>query len=186
MIAPPDPPLSDGVVTLRPWSERDVPAVAPLLDGDPEITRWMETIPQPYRESDARAWIERTLGYWREGSGAQFAITDAQNDALLGGIGIGWTDATHGVAEVGYWLTSKARGRGLTTRALRLITQWTLGPLQCQRLQLRADERNIASQRVAEKAGFTREGVLRSVQFSARHNRRIDFVIFSQLPTDAS
>ena len=186
MIAPPDPPLSDGVVTLRPWSERDIPVLVALLDADPEITRWMDTIPQPYGEDDARGWVERTSGYWREGTGAQFAITDAENGAVLGGIGIGWTDATHEVAEVGYWLASDARGRGLTTRALTLVARWTLGELQCQRLQLRADERNVASQRVAEKVGFQREGVLRSVQFSPRHKRRVDFVMFSLLPTDMS
>jgi RimJ/RimL family protein N-acetyltransferase len=75
-----------------------------------------------------------------------------------------------------------ARGRGLTTRALHLISRWAFDELGCARLQLRADLLNLPSQRVAEKAGFTREGVLRSVHFNPRQNRRVDFVMFSLLP----
>jgi RimJ/RimL family protein N-acetyltransferase len=59
-----------------------------------------------------------------------------------------------------------------------------LRELGCERLQLRADERNVPSQRVAEKAGFTREGVLRSAHFNARLDRRVDFVMFSLLPSE--
>jgi RimJ/RimL family protein N-acetyltransferase len=49
---------------------------------------------------------------------------------------------------------------------------------------LRADTDNVASQRVAEKAGFKREGVLRSVHFNPRQQRRVDFVMFSLLPSE--
>jgi RimJ/RimL family protein N-acetyltransferase len=96
-------------------------------------------------------------------------------------VGFGWIgDQRNG--EVGYWMRRDARGRGLTTRALNLISRWALDVLGCARLQLRADLLNLPSQRVAEKAGFTREGVLRSVHFNPRQNRRVDFVMFSLLP----
>jgi ribosomal-protein-alanine N-acetyltransferase len=182
MIPAPDPPLTDGVVTLRPWREEDVADLVASLDGDDEIVRWLDAIPQPYRELEANAWIEHSASAWREGTSAPFAITDATTGELVGSVGFGWVgDREERVGEVGYWLRNDLRGRGLTTRAVRLLSSWALQELDCERLQLRADEQNVSSQRVAEKAGFTREGVLRSVHFNARLDRRVDFVMFSLL-----
>jgi RimJ/RimL family protein N-acetyltransferase len=85
------------------------------------------------------------------------------------------------VAEVGYWVRRESRGQGVATRATRLAAGWALGTCGMKRLQLRADSRNVASQHVAESAGFRREGVLRSVRFNARQGRRVDFVMYSLL-----
>jgi RimJ/RimL family protein N-acetyltransferase len=184
VIAAPEPPLSDDVVTLRPWQHDDVAALVECLDGDHEITCWLDMIPQPYRESEARTWVDQATSYWREGSAAPFAVVDVASGQVIGGVGFRWVGEADvdGVGEVGYWLRRSDRGRGVTTRSVRLISRWAFDALHCQRLQLRADERNLPSQRVAEKAGFRREGVLRSVHFNARQNRRVDFVIYSLLP----
>ena len=185
MIPAPDPPLSDGVVTLRPWHEDDVDALVACLDGEQEIARWLDAIPQPYRETEARSWLEHSSSAWREGTSAPFAVTDATTSELVGSVGFGWVgERDQQVGEIGYWMRREARGRGLTTRAVRLVSKWALTELGWERLQLRADEENLPSQRVAEKAGFTREGVLRSVHFNARQDRRVDFVMFSLLPAE--
>jgi RimJ/RimL family protein N-acetyltransferase len=184
VIPAPDPPLTDGVVTLRPWQHEDVPALVECLDGDEQITRWLDMIPQPYAEAEGRLWVEQSTSYWREGTAAQFAVTDAASGDVLGSVGFRWVGEEHAVGEVGYWLRRDARGRGLTSRAVRLVSQWALGALGCQRLQLRADKDNAPSLRVAEKAGFQREGVLRAVHYNARVNRRVDYVLYSLLPTD--
>jgi ribosomal-protein-alanine N-acetyltransferase len=181
VIAAPDPPLTDGVVTLRQWDVEDVPALIECVDGDEEMTLWMDAIPQPYLDAEASTWVDQATSFWRTGTSAPFAITDAATGAVLGGVGFGWAGEEQ-VGEVGYWLRSDARGRGLTSRAVKLLSDWAFRELGCQRLQLRADANNVASQRVAEKAGFTREGVLRSVHFNPRQQRRVDFVMFSLLP----
>ena len=62
-----------------------------------------------------------------------------------------------------------------------MLARWLLDELSVARVQLQADLRNEASQRVAEKVGFTREGVLRSSRFNERRGR-VDFVIYSLLP----
>lgn len=186
MIPAPDPPLSDGVVTLRQWETRDVPALVDCLDGDPEVTRWLELVPQPYDESEARTWVKQAASYWHEGTAAPFAVVDNTSGEVVGGVGFHWVDLTHAIGEVGYWLRREARSRGLTTRAVWLASKWALETLECERLQLRTDERNLPSQRVAEKAGFRREGVLRSQQFSVREKRRVDFVMYSLLPGELS
>ena len=183
MIAAPDPPLTDGVVTLRRWEAEDVTTLVECIDGDEQMSRWMDAIPQPYLDAEARGWIEQASSYWHSGTSAPFAVTDAETGAVLGGVGFGWVGDER-VGEVGYWLRSEARGRGLTGRAVALVSRWAFAELGCERLQLRADADNVASQRVAEKAGFTREGVLRSVHFNPREQRRVDFVMFSLLPEE--
>ena len=68
---------------------------------------------------------------------------------------------------------------------MRLLSRWLLDSAGAARVQLRADIQNAASLRVAEKAGFAREGVLRSSGYNGRARRRIDYAIFSLLPSDA-
>jgi RimJ/RimL family protein N-acetyltransferase len=180
-IVPPDPPLSDGVVTLRPWEERDAPEIVAACQDD-EIARWLDQVPQPYTDVDARAYLSMTRRGWSESTHASFAVTGATTGELLGSLGVHWLDLDQRVAEIGYWVRREARGRGVAARAVRLAARWAFEQCGMLRLQLRADEHNVASQRVAERTGFRREGVLRSVRYNARQRRRVDFVIYSLLP----
>jgi RimJ/RimL family protein N-acetyltransferase len=182
-IEPPDPSLQDGVVLLRPWTDRDVPVIAAAC-AEEEMARWLDQIPQPYTEKDAREYVASTRRGWREGTASSFAIVDAGSRQAVGSIGIHWFDREQRVAEVGYWVAREARGRGLAPRAVKLVARWALRDCGFERLQLRADVLNAPSQRVAEKAGFQREGVLRSSRFSARQGRRVDFAMYSILPGD--
>ena len=152
-------------MTLRPWASEDVDALVAFLDGEDEIVRWLDAIPQPYPEAEANSWIEQASAGWRDETSAQFAVTDTTSGELVGSVGVGWVgEREERVSEVGYW------------------TRWAMRELGCERLQLRADTDNVPSLRVAEKTGFTREGVLRSVHFNPRLGRRVDFVMFSLLP----
>jgi RimJ/RimL family protein N-acetyltransferase len=180
-LAPPEPPLADEVVTLRPWRADDAPAIAAVLDGDPEITHWLDMVPQPYGLEEAHQYVAACRRGWEEGAGASFAILDAADGSVAGSIGIR-LDLPAGVAETGYWVARAARGRGVATHALRLAAAWILAVPGVERLQLRADALNAPSQRVAEKAGFKREGVLRSALYNPRQGRRVDFVVYSLLP----
>jgi RimJ/RimL family protein N-acetyltransferase len=186
VVRRPRAPLTDGVVALRPWALEDVRALTAALDGDEEISRWLELIPQPYGPRDARAWVELTAAAWKEATMGAFAVTEAGAARLLGGAGLRVEDAEHAVAEVGYGAARAARGRGVTTRATRLVARWALQELGAERVQLRAERENVGSQRVAEKAGFVREGVLRSCRYNPRLARRMDFVMYSLLPGEAA
>jgi RimJ/RimL family protein N-acetyltransferase len=180
-LRPPDPPLSDGVVLLRPWTLEDMPAIA-VACNDAEIARWIHQLPSPYGESDAREYVLATTGSWVDGTGAFFAVVECASAEVVGSIALHVLDAALGNLEVGYWSAAPARGRGLTTRALRLLSGWALREAGAERVQLRADIHNTASLRVAEKAGFMREGTLRSSGFNNRANRRVDYAVFSLLP----
>ena len=144
----------DGIV-LRPWTEDDVPALVAACNDD-EIARWIPVIPRPYRESDALRFVR---GEWRDDPGHQFAVTE--DDAVVGSIGMTVNQELRN-GHIGYWCAKDARGRGVTTRALRAVSRWGLEQLGLGRVELITDPDNAASQRVAEKVGFRREGVLRS------------------------
>ena len=178
-VSVPDPPLSDGVVTLRPWAEHDVDALVAAIDGDPEITKWLELIPQPYGDAEAKAWIAASNGMWREGTASPFAVI--VEDEVIGGCGVNWIDREEAVGDIGYWARRGVRGRGYITRAVELVSRWAFD-CGCERLQLRADSENAASLRVAERAGFKHEGVQRAARYNPRLGRRMNFVVYSLLP----
>jgi RimJ/RimL family protein N-acetyltransferase len=161
-------------LVLRPWAEADVPALVDACN-DAEIAYWIPLIPSPYTEADALAFVR---GEATPDEGHSFAIT--ANDVLVGAIGMS-VDSMDYRGRIGYWVAGEARGRGLCTRALRVLSRWALEELHLQRLELVTDPENIPSQRVAEKVGFQREGVLRS---HLRHpdGRIRDSVMFSLLP----
>ena len=164
--------LEDDAIVLRPLEAGDAGALAAAIDDDPELDRWTR-IPFPYAEEHALEFITTT-------EERAFAIVDRGTGALLGGIGARIHD--EGVVELGYWVRASARGRGVATRAVRLLAGWAFDELAAGRLQLTTDPANHASQRVAEKAGFQREGVLRG--YLAFKGRRRDAVMFSLLPED--
>jgi RimJ/RimL family protein N-acetyltransferase len=166
--------LRDGDLVLRPWTLDDVPAII-VACNDPEIQHWIPTVPRPYTEEDARAFVQGEVpGIGKE----QFAITEGGQ--VVGSIGLGISESSRNGA-IGYWCAREARGRGLTTRALRLLSRYALEDLGIERLELITDPDNHASQRVAEKVGFQREGVLRS-HLLHPDGRRRDSVMFSLLP----
>jgi RimJ/RimL family protein N-acetyltransferase len=89
-------------------------------------------------------------------------------------------DARQG--ELGYMVAPAARGRGVSVRAVDLLTRWAFDDLGLERLELRIDVANTASERVAERAGYRRDGVLRNAHF--KEGLRTDTGIWSRLRTD--
>ncbi len=164
--------LHADAIVLRPWREDDAGWVYAACQ-DRELQRWLPGLPHPYTDDDARAFVMGTLGL----GPYQFAITE--HLVLVGSIGLRVGKSASG--SVGYWCAREARGRGITTRALRRLCRFGLEDLSLERLELTTDVENLSSQRVAEKVGFQREGVLRS---HLRHpdGFRRDSVLFSLLP----
>jgi RimJ/RimL family protein N-acetyltransferase len=165
--------LRDGDILLRPWRLDDIPAIVAACN-DAEIQHWIPVIPRQYTEEDARAFV---LGEVPGVGRQQFAITEGER--VVGSIGMHVNDSRTG--HIGYWCAADARGRGITTRALRLLSEHSLEELGLERLELITDPDNRASQRVAEKVGFQLEGVLRSYLLHPDGRRR-DSVMFSLLP----
>ncbi|MGH2700020.1 MAG: GNAT family N-acetyltransferase [Actinomycetota bacterium] len=177
------PELSDGVVSLRAWSDADVEAMVAALD-DPEVSLWIPVIPYPYRREDARTFIALSLREAEAGRLVAGAIVDAAEGRLLGGIGLSSISRVNASAEVGYWVASAERGTGVASRATALLVEWGFEVLKLDRIGLLADVDNVASRRVARKLGFVEEGVLRD-HLNTRRGRR-DSVVYSRLRSEPS
>jgi ribosomal-protein-alanine N-acetyltransferase len=179
-IAYPDPPLEQGGLRLRPWSLDDVDDAVRCCN-DEQVRRFLPPIPIPYTPLDAEEFITGADEALERDSLTMVAC-DAASGSLRGAVGMRMVDP--GVAQFGYWVDPEQRDRGVATTALRLVTRWTLRELEPARLQLFTDVDNEISMRVAERAGFTREGTLRN-WYDLRGERR-DAVMFSLLPGDVA
>src|SRR5262249_28780311 len=143
---------------------------------DPEIHRWT-FIPQPYRLEDAQGWIASQESARASCESLALLAVDARDDALLGAVGLTVRSREHDRLEIGYWAAAEARGRGVATTGVRLLTRWACGVLGARRVELLPFVGNAASCRVAERAGYRREGVMRS--YFLHGGRPVDAIMYS-------
>jgi RimJ/RimL family protein N-acetyltransferase len=163
---------------LRPWAAGDIGCIREAA-ADEAILEGT-TVPGPFTEEAALAFIARQLGRAEEGEGLSLAIADAATGLARGLIWLG-VRPQPGVLGIGYWVVPAARGAGLARRAVRLATRWSL--LQgAARVEAWVEPGNEASQRVLRAAGFQREALLRS--FLGFETRRADAVVFSRIAAD--
>jgi RimJ/RimL family protein N-acetyltransferase len=172
--------LDDGVVRLRLMAEEDVPAVVEAVQ-DPEIPRWTR-VPTPYGEGDARQFQRSVTNGLATGTDLAAVVVDAETDELLGAVGVHAIDPESGRCSAGYWVAAPARGRGVAARAMRLVCAYAFEELGVMRVELWIDPQNEPSLGVAEAAGFTREGLLRSYMPIKRERR--DMLMYSLLPDE--
>ncbi len=156
---PAEPPeLDAGRVTLRRPEERDVPDYLAAC-ADPDVARWFG-VPPGYSEDDARRYLTETVPReWAIGREAVFAV--AEGDTCVGTVDLRVRDGDPGLGEVGYLLAPGARGKGYATAAVRAISRWGFAALGLRRIEIRVEDGNEPSRRVAAKAGFTEEGLMR-------------------------
>jgi RimJ/RimL family protein N-acetyltransferase len=154
----PLPTLRDGDLTLRPRRPEDADAITAACQ-DPEIPRWT-FVPSPYTRADAEAFLRSSAEHAAAGRSVGFLAVDGE-DRLLGSFSVMELDREPGYGEIGYWVAAEARGRGVATRAVRLLTEWAQRELGLELIELLPHKDNTASRRVAEKAGYRDTGELR-------------------------
>jgi len=155
MLRHPDPPLSDGVITLRAKGRDDVDTLVAICQ-DPEISRWTR-VPSPYTREDAEGWIAASELDRQVERAIDWLVEDVEGE-VVASIAVQDIRADEGIGEIGYWVAAPARGRGIATRAVRLATEWALRDLGLETLELMTHQDNVASQGVARAAGFTETG----------------------------
>jgi RimJ/RimL family protein N-acetyltransferase len=166
-------------VRLQPLSEQHLDALAAIAE-DPAVLRFTR-VPDPPPPGFARHW----LGVYEEGreTGSREAFAALDAEGAFVGVGVApEIDQEGRQAELGYVVAPAARGRGVATEILRQLTDWALDELGMLRVYLIVDVENPASNRVAERCGYVREGVMRS--FHVKQGRRSDVVLWSRLPGD--
>jgi RimJ/RimL family protein N-acetyltransferase len=178
MAARVQPEIDGDGVRLRPWLSGDVGVVVAGF-ADPAIQRWHC---RSLDAAEAAAWIAGWAGRWRAESDAAWAVT--AYGVVVGQVGLRQLDLHDGLGSVSYWMLPQARGRGLAVRALAALTSWSFAELGLDRLGLSHSTANVASCRVASKAGFAVEGTLRAQGWHAdgRHDMHLHARIRHDLP----
>jgi RimJ/RimL family protein N-acetyltransferase len=167
-------------IRLEPLGESHLAAVAEMLT-DADVLRYTR-VPDPVPPGWEQEWYEFYEEGRRNGKREAFAVVDAAETSFLGlGLAFG-IDREGRQLELGYVVAPDARGRGVATRTLELLTEWAFSELSALRIELWISADNSASKRVAERAGYRYEGTLRSFHF--KQGRREDFEVWSRLPTD--
>jgi len=174
------PVLSRPPVMLRAFRDEDVGLVQSVT-GDPLIPL-ITTVPASEDAGDARAYIHRQHERLAMGAGYSFAIADAVTGEAVGQAGLWLKDLAEGRASTGYWIAAQFRQRGYASAALDAISRWGLSLDGVHRVELYVEPWNEGSWRAAERAGYAREGLLRSWQQVGGERR--DMYMYSLLPED--
>ena len=171
--------LGDGF-SIREFDRDDIPALVRHADNEKVARSLEDRFPHPYTQADAETWLDHVAA---QDPSTQFAI--AARAEVIGGIGFRLLeDVYRGTAELGYWLGEDYWGRGLATRAVRAFSAWIFEEFPVDRIQARVFDRNPASCRVLEKAGYTREGHLRhSIR---KMNLLMDQVVYAILRNESA
>jgi ribosomal-protein-serine acetyltransferase len=154
--------LGDGVIALRPPAEADVDDVfAAVRESLPELLPWMAWSHPDYQRIETAEWIRSAGQSWANDTEYSFLIHDSADGAFLGTCGLNALDRLNRWANLGYWVRTGATRRGIATRAATLLAEFGFRELGLDRIEILAATANVPSQRVADKVGTVREGVLR-------------------------
>ncbi len=170
-------------IYLRPLRGSDAEAVFTAVDSSrPNLDRFMDWSPHTTRVKDAANFIRRSISGRRQGTMFEFGVFDATNDAYIGNCGLENIRRRINSVEIGYWIRSDRHRQGIATESAALVLKFAFAEMRFHRMILRAATDNAGSIRVAEKLGFTFDGL-------QRHELRLsrgwlDYKVFSMLDTE--
>lgn len=174
------PLIPAGWLMLRPFTAADIRWVY-AVSQDPAVQHFV-TVPSPYRLEDAAFFVEHVaLAGWARGRRAEFLAVDYPTGRRLGRVGLGLDGP--GTAEIGYWVDPAVRRQGVATQSVQALCRWAFTSLDLEIITWRAEVGNLASRRVAEKAGFLIEATLRKRQ--VHRGQRVDVWAGSLLRSEA-
>ena len=174
---------SEKRLLIRPYRHSDIQALYEAVrESISEVGQWLPWCHPDYSRAESEAWIAACSETWLSGEAYAFGIFDARSTELWGGCGLNYINRDHQLANLGYWVRTSCTGRGIASAAVRLLARFGFEELSLTRIEIVVAEANTPSLRVAEKAGATREGVLRNGL--VLHDRALDAVMFSLIPGD--
>jgi RimJ/RimL family protein N-acetyltransferase len=172
----PEPALRGELFVLRAFRSSDFEVAREFQERSGE-SRYIEALPEADGKSMERACERNRL----EGAVLQLVIGAPNDESYLGEVTLVMLEP--GTAELGCAVIPQARGRGIASEALKLLSTWALEDLSLRRLHVLVDTRNLAALKLSENAGYRREGVLRS--YWEVEGELMDAVMLSRLPGDA-
>jgi len=175
--------ITDGVVILRPLRADDaVLMYEAICESLTDLNLWMSWAHDDYQKEEARDWITVAQAGWNDGSYFGFSISDSQLGRFLGACSLSNIHPIYHFCNLGYWIRTTQRGHGFAGRAARLVARFAFERLKLLRVEIVTAPENISSQKVAEKIGAHRKGILlnRMVVRSSVY----DAVMYSLVPKD--
>jgi ribosomal-protein-serine acetyltransferase len=175
--------LTSGRILLRPYSLDDAKYVYEAArESVNDVHIWMPWCHADYSMEESKKWMETTGEAWDKGTAYEFAILDSRSGCYLGGCGLNQINPVYKMANLGYWVRSSRTRQGVATVAAKLLVKLGFDELKLNRIEIVVATGNKASQRVAEKVGAKREGILRNRLMNG--DKVHDAVIFSLIPQD--
>jgi RimJ/RimL family protein N-acetyltransferase len=174
------PTLTQGDVTLRPFRDEDAATVAAVCDNE-AAARWIPGLPSPYTLDDGREWVSDAARKWRDERWANFAALDTSTGRHIANCGL-HLETEHARGEIGYIVSPEWRSRGVCRACIAALTDWGFDDLGLERIEIRADVRNVASRRTAAGSGYRYEGVLRGAM--TVQGERVDDALYALVPAD--
>ena len=176
--------LVDGDILVRPLKPTDEQSMFEAVrESIPEVSPWLGWCHENYSIDETREFL-RSRGEKSQGDEwYSFGVFDRSNgERFLGGVGLNFINRVHQFGNLGYWVRTSAAGKGVASKASRLVARFGFQKLGLHRIEILAAVPNVASQRVAEKIGAVREGVLRKRLLISGESQ--DAVMFSLVPED--
>lgn len=178
------PTLADGRILLRPLVPADCDALYAAVDESREtVGRWMAWCKPDYARKDAEEWLAHSKRNWASETGERtFGIFEAASGSYLGNTGLNQFNRIHHFANLGYWIRASRVGKGSASAAARLLARYGFETLGLARIEIVTQVGNVASRRVAEKAGAKLEGIARNrLEYRGRY---FDAAMYSLVPAD--
>src|SRR5256714_12642203 len=159
--------LTGDSIVARTYRQGDAPLLYEAVrESIAEVSAWLPWCHENYSIEESREFVASRRTALDAGEHYSFAVFSKDDPRrLLGGVGLNFINRVHEFGNLGYWARTSAAGQGITSKAARLIAQFGFEQLGLQRIEILAAVPNIASQRVAEKIGAVREGILRKRLF---------------------
>ena len=175
--------LTDGTILIRPYRQEDADALYEAVgESIAEVSPWLPWCHENYSIDESREFVSTRGKSAADGEWYSFGVFEKESGKFLGGVGLNFINRVHLMANLGYWVRSSSVGRGVATSATRLAASFGFEELGLHRIEIVAAVGNIASQRVAEKAGAVREGIVRKRLLIRGESQ--DAVLFSLVPED--
>lgn len=155
-------------LTLRAVEMADAARLFEVVERNRAFLReWLPWLDFNQSVADTEAFIEKSMGQRKEGTGLVMLIV--YDDEPTGVIGFNWIDPLHRACEVGYWIAEDTQGRGLITRSTRAMVDCAFNELALNRVNISVAVENTRSRAIPERLGFTQEGVQRQAEWLYDH-----------------
>lgn len=151
-----------------------------IQENQAYLRRYIPWVDHIHTENDAEAFLLKWRDNYQYGKGFNFLIIS--DNQIIGTIGFNYFDNLNKKTDIGYWLTQKAQGRGIIHECCIAVMKYVFLDLRYHRIEVRCAIDNLASQRVPERLGFTKEGILREAMLV--EGEFIDSILYAILSTD--